>query len=947
ACAHRFVKDNSARGTCLVLDEALDLQYQFDPCGKYSHDHFMKDFGLCQAGMSAAVGKDDAFVMGAPGSVFWQGAIFLTNITEEMGVPTTEIVSPYKDYETPTAFYSYNGYAVAMGRFDDSKALYYVSGAPKSRITGEIVFFTEYVKGKLEYHQNKIVKGHLDFSGFGSSLLSLDLNNDDYDDLIVGAPYYYNRNVGGAIYIYYGGKIMINNASKPVEILSRSMSDLECQQLKCEHAQFGFSLTKLGDINQDGFQDFAVGAPYEGNGAVYIYHGSSSSIDRYVQRIEASSLTGFNLSSFGYSLSGGFDLDANGYSDLLVGAYESDTVALLRSRPIIKIKPTFSVKPEAVNLDVTPRTCEARPEIKDKLCVAVKMCLKFSTTPTTGNVFPSVTYKLEAEPQRRLSRVELLDAQDSSKRIIENKTVVLLQNNDTCVTEVALLKDQFDDRLNPIELRFTFGLATDKKNAEEYPQSAVQDINFFPVLDTEDSKDKSNVVSFEVDFVKECGDDKRCDSNLQFTAELIDLKKNTAGVHEMLVSQKNELQIEMRITNQGEPAYLTRVYVVKPKSVTYFGTQTEDLVACQTVKDNDTLIMCDQIGNPLKDRNVYFVLKLNVPLNMSVTGEVYKIQAWINTSSTEKTPENDHHILQFQVLNRADITVDTNVAPDYPILCQGEPREVQDIIDDSHIGASVKHNFIVRNIGPGEIAESEITISWPYQLAQAKGKKKYLLYLMKKPQLDGKVLECTDIEKYINPENIKPKDQAKSGALTEPASGVSSGNQRRKRQADREVKSSGKVVVMSCHETDNVECFQFKCRIGKLEPNQDFAKITFEARLWESSLLSDYLQAPDVQIISWANVTIPERLKITQDKTNDEKGAITRTVPNFKEASGQTVQWWIILVAVLIGLIVLLVVIFVLYKLGFFRRKRMEDMKMYKAEKKQQAMLEDYDNKEN
>ncbi|KAH9513198.1 Integrin alpha-7 [Bulinus truncatus] len=354
------------------------------------------------------------------------GAIFLTNITEVLGVPTTEIVSPYKDYETPTAFYSYNGYAVAMGRFDDSKALYYVSGAPKSRITGEIVFFREYVKGKLEYHQNKIVKGHLDFSGFGSSLLSLDLNNDDYDDLIVGAPYYYNRN--------------INNASEPVEILSRSMSDLECQQLKCEHAQFGFSLTKLGDINQDGFQDFAVGAPYEGNGAVYIYHGSSSSIDRYVQRIEASSLIGFNLSSFGYSLSGGFDLDANGYPDLLVGAYESDTVALLRSRPIIKIKPLFSVKPEAVNLDVTPRTCEARPEIKDKLCVAVKMCLKFSTTPTTGNVFPSVTYKLEAEPQRRLSRVELLDAQDSSKKIIENKTVVLSLNRETCVTEVALLK---------------------------------------------------------------------------------------------------------------------------------------------------------------------------------------------------------------------------------------------------------------------------------------------------------------------------------------------------------------------------------------------------------------------------------------------------------------------------------------------------------------------------
>lgn len=43
------------------------------------------------------------------------------------------------------------------------------------------------------------------------------------------------------------------------------------------------------------------------------------------------------LKTFGYSLSGAIDMDHNGYSDLLIGAYENDAVVLLRSKKIIDI----------------------------------------------------------------------------------------------------------------------------------------------------------------------------------------------------------------------------------------------------------------------------------------------------------------------------------------------------------------------------------------------------------------------------------------------------------------------------------------------------------------------------------------------------------------------------------------------------------------------------------
>lgn len=79
--------------------------------------------------------------------------------------------------------------------------------------------------------------------------------------------------------------------------------------------------------------DFAVGAPYggpNGRGVVYIYHGSAQGVsEKYSQAIAAEEVDP-NLTTFGFSLSGGVDLDNNNYTDLAVGAYKSDSVVFFR-----------------------------------------------------------------------------------------------------------------------------------------------------------------------------------------------------------------------------------------------------------------------------------------------------------------------------------------------------------------------------------------------------------------------------------------------------------------------------------------------------------------------------------------------------------------------------------------------------------------------------------------
>lgn len=85
----------------------------------------------------------------------------------------------------------------------------------------------------------------------------------------------------------------------------------------------------------DGFGDFAVGAPYDGpdgRGAVYIYHGSPTGpLEKYSQVIFAEDVRGTpELSTFGFSMSGGVDLDGNLYPDLVVGAYETNKAIVFK-----------------------------------------------------------------------------------------------------------------------------------------------------------------------------------------------------------------------------------------------------------------------------------------------------------------------------------------------------------------------------------------------------------------------------------------------------------------------------------------------------------------------------------------------------------------------------------------------------------------------------------------
>lgn len=165
--------------------------------------------------------------------------------------------------------------------------------------------------------------------------------------MIISAPFEFHLiddiEFGGAVYIYYSnGRQQAKGEDSQV---FREPIILRGNGL---HSQFGLSLASLGNLDGDerGFKDFAVGAPFtnDGQGAVFIYHGNEPEkfSRKAAQEIYASqlqkSVSPFELKTFGASLSGGVDVDGNGYPDLAIGAYESDLSFLLKSRPVVEVQ---------------------------------------------------------------------------------------------------------------------------------------------------------------------------------------------------------------------------------------------------------------------------------------------------------------------------------------------------------------------------------------------------------------------------------------------------------------------------------------------------------------------------------------------------------------------------------------------------------------------------------
>ncbi len=139
-----------------------------------------------------------------------------------------------------------------------------------------------------------------------------DVNGDGYSDVIIAAAHYDNgQSEEGRVYVYHGSASGL------------SVSANWTAESDQTGAEFGSSVSTAGDVNGDGYSDVIVGAWLFDNGQTdegraYVYHGSAGGLSATASWTAESDQASAH---FGISVSTAGDVNGDGYSDVIIGAY--------------------------------------------------------------------------------------------------------------------------------------------------------------------------------------------------------------------------------------------------------------------------------------------------------------------------------------------------------------------------------------------------------------------------------------------------------------------------------------------------------------------------------------------------------------------------------------------------------------------------------------------------
>ncbi|XP_004700626.1 integrin alpha-7 isoform X2 [Echinops telfairi] len=931
-CAHRYearqrvdqvLETRDVIGRCFVLSQDLAIRDELDGgewkfCEGRPQGH--DQFGFCQQGTAAAFSPDNHYVLfGAPGTYNWKGTARVELCAQGSADLAHLDDGPYeaggeKDQDPrliPVPANSYFGFSIDSGKgLVRAEELSFVAGAPRANHKGAVVILRKDSASRLV--PEVVLSGERLTSGFGYSLAVADFNNDGSPDLVVGAPYFFERQeeLGGAVYVY------MNQGGHWADLAPLRL-------FGSPDSMFGISVTVLGDLNQDGFPDLAVGAPFDGAGKVFIYHGSSLGVVLTPSQVLEGEAVG--IRSFGYSLSGGLDVDGNHYPDLLVGSL-ADTAVLFRARPVLHVSHEVFIAPRTIDLEQP--NCPGGHSV----CVDLRVCFSYIAAPSSYSPIVALDYMIDGDTDRRLRgqvpRVTFLSRSPDDPKHQASGTVWLKHQHDrVCGDTIFQLQENVKDKLRAIVVTVSYSLQLPRLRRQapgrELPPLA-------PILNAH----QPSIQRAEIHFLKQgCGEDKICQSNLQlvhahFCARVSDtefqpLPMDADGKTALFaLSGQPFVGLELKVTNlpsdpaqpqaDGDDAHEAQLLVTLPASLHYSGVRALDPAEkplCLS-KENVSHVECE-LGNPMKrGAQITFYLILSTS-GITIETTELEVELLLATISEQVL----HPVSAWaRVFIELPLSIAGEAIPQQ-LFFSGVVRGESAMSSERDVGSKVEYKVTFSNQGQSlnTLGSAFLNIMWPHEIANGK----WLLYPMR-VELEGPGQKglCSPRPNILHldvdnrdrrrreleqPEQQEPQEQPEPSTSWWPV-------------ATAEKK---KNITLDCAR-GTANCVLFSCPLYSFDRS---AVLHVWGRLWNSTFLEEYSAVKSLEVIVRANITVKSSIKNLL--LRDASTVIPVMVyldPVAVVAEG--VPWWVILLAVLAGLFVLALLVLLMWKMGFFKRAR-------------------------
>ncbi|XP_034360285.1 integrin alpha-IIb [Arvicanthis niloticus] len=868
-------------GGCFLAQVQSGARAEYSPCRDNTMNSvyekgFRTDKRHCEAGFSLAVTQAGELVLGAPGGYFFVGLL--------ARVPIETIISRYRpgtllwhvpnqrfthDYGSEVYSHGYRGYSVAVGEFDgDPHTTEYILGAPTwSWTLGAVEILDSYYQPLHRLHGEQLA------SYFGHSVAVTDVNGDGRHDLLVGAPLYMESRTD--LKLAEVGRVYLFLQPKGPQALSTPTLLLTGTQL---YGRFGSAIAPLGDLNRDGYNDVAVAAPYGGpsdQGQVLIYLGQSEGLSpRPSQVLDSPFPTG---SGFGFSLRGAVDIDDNGYPDLVVGAYGASKVAVYRAQPVVMATAILMVQDF---LNPTLKNCVLEPTKTPVSCFDIQMCVG-----VTGHNIPqklNLKAELQLDLQKPLQgrRVLLLASQQASLTLsldLGEKTRPI------CHTTRAFLRDEADfrDKLSPIVLSFNVSLPPEETG--KAPAVVLHG-------DTH--------VQEQTRIILDCGEDDLCVPELRLTA--------TAGDSPLLIGADNVLELKIEAANDGEGAYEAELAVHLPPGAHYMRALSNiegfERLVCAQKKENESRVALCELGNPMKkDTQIGITMLVSVE-NLEEAGESVSFQLQIRSKNSQN-PNSEALLLSVAVQAEATVELRGNSFPASLVVAAEEGDREQNGLD-SWV-SRVEHTYELHNNGPGTVNGLRLVIHLPGQSRPSD-----LLYILDVEPQGGLLCSTQPAPKLLKVDQRLPTPSPSFIPLVH--------HERDRRQASLQgPKPPGQQdpVLVTCD--GSAPCTVVECELREMVRGQR-AMVTVQAMLGLPSLRQRPQEQFVLQSHAWFNVSsLPYSVPVISLPSGQ---ALVQT--QLLRALEKAVPVWWVLVGVLGGLLLLTLLVFAMWKAGFFKRNR-------------------------